>query len=261
MRTNAFTLTISAFVAGIFGFFLRWLQNLNGFDDKGLLIPKAGITTVLLVYTAIVILAFALEKKILFRSANFSGAAAEALGMPNFLIRALSWLIAAVMVIGSLIFMFSSDFAPYPGMQRITGALGIFAGLSLPLIFGGKDEKNGGHGAVASLIPVLFACLWLVTAYRVESENPIRWTYIPAMLAIIALVLSFYYVSAYFYGRAKPGRCLFSLQCAAYLSIITLIDKHSLAEILIFGACAAAALCFSFCIVHNALKAPEESGE
>ncbi len=258
MRTvNAFTLTLASFVAGIFGFFLRWLQNLNGFDDNGLAVPGANITAVFVVYTLIVILAFVLEEKILFRKLHRSSLAAEALKMPNFVIRALSWVIAAIMVLGCLIYMFSSDFSRFPGMQRITSALGIFAGLSIPFIFGGKSEKEGGHGTVASLIPVLFGCLWLVTSYRIQSENPIRWAYAPSMLAIIALLLSFYYIAAYFYGKPKPGRCLFALQLCSYLCIITLIDGHSLAETLIFASGAAAALCLQFSILHNAVTPPE----
>lgn len=255
MRANAFTLTLASFVAGIFGFFLRWLQNLNGFTEDGLLDANASISGVFLVYSIIVVLAFALEERIFFRRLPRSSLAAEALAMPNFIVRALSWLVGAVLIIGSLVFMFTSDYAPYPAMQRVTGALGIFSGVAVPFIVGGKDEKSGGHGSVASLLPVLFCCIWLVSSYRVDAQNPIRWDYAPALLAIIALLLSFYYIAAYYYKKANPARCLFALQTASYLSICVLIDKRPLSEVIIFGACAAACLCLQFTILHNALKA------
>ena len=254
MRANAFTLSLAAFVAGIFGFFLRWLQNLNGFNDKGLPVADAKITGVFLVYSLIVVVFFFLEEKLFFKKLSRSPLAAEAFYKPNIIVRALAILVAAIMIIGSLIFMFSSDFARYPGMQRITGALGIFAGICIPLMLSGKDEKDGGYGSVASLIPVLFCCLWLVTAYRVQSENPIRWSYAPAILAIIALLVAFYYVSAYFYGRAKPARCFFALQLAVYLCMVTLIDGHSLGEILFFGSGAAAGLIVLYVLLGSAMK-------
>ena len=254
MRANAFTLSLAAFVAGIFGFFLRWLQNLNGFDDKGLPVADAKITTVFLAYSAIVVIFFLLEEKLFFKKLNRSPLASEAMANPGFIIRALGILVAAALIIGSLVFMFSSDFARFPGMQRLTGALGIFAGICFPFILSGKNEKDGGYGSLACLVPVLFCCLWLVTAYRVQAENPIRWVYAPAILAIIALLVAFYYVAAYFYGRAKPGRCIFALQMAVYLSMVTLIDSHSLGELLLFGSCAAACLCVIFVLINNAMK-------
>ena len=254
MRANAFTLSLAAFVAGIFGFFLRWLQNLNGFDDKGLPVADARITTVFLVYTAIIVIFFLLEEKLFFKKLNRSALASEAMANPGFIVRALGILVAALLIVGSLIFMFSSDFARFPGMQRLTGALGIFAGICFPLVLSGKNDSEGGYGSVASLVPVLFCCLWLVTAYRVQAENPIRWSYAPASLAIIALLVAFYYVAAYFFGRAKPGRCMFALQMAVYLSMVTLIDGHSIGEVLLFGIGAAACLCIIFVLVKNAMK-------
>lgn len=254
MRTNALSLTLATFVAGIFGFFLRWLQNLNGFNEQGLSVPGASTTAVFTVYTLAVVLAFLLEERFIFKKLSRSASASQALASTGFVIRALSWVIAAVTVLGCLIFMFSSDFARYPNMQRITSVLGIFSGLCLPFIFGGKDEKEGGYGSVAALIPVLFGCLWLITAYRIESENPVRWSYIPAMLGIAALLVAFYYIAAYFYGKAKPARCIFSLQLASYLCIITLIDGHTLAETLLFGAGAGVCLCFLYTLLRNAVK-------
>ncbi len=264
MRKNAFNLTLATAVTGIFGFFLRWLQNLNGFDDNGLAIPGASIAAVFFVYSLAVLALFILEERFYLRKLNRSSLAAEALRTPNFIVRALLMVAAGLMVIGCLIMMFSSDFSSYPGMQRITGALGIFAGLCLPFLSKPKAQnEDGSSGTVACLIPVLFGCMWLVTAYRIESENPILWTYAPAMLAIIALLVSFYYLAAYFYKRAKPARCLLALQISSYLCICTLMDEHSAADTLIFIACIIAALSFQYIIIYNGEREPkaEEKAE
>ncbi len=251
MRNNAFYLTVATFVVGIFGFFLRWLQNLNGFDDGGLAIPGAGITTAFLVYSVLVFLAFLLEERVYLRKLGRGETAAEALHCPGFIVTALAWVIAVGTVIACLVLMFSSDFARFPTMQRIMSALGIFAGLSLPFIFVRKSEAEES-AAIAAVLPVLFGSLWLITAYRVESENPEVWAYAPAILAIIAALIAFYYIAAYFFRRAKPARCLVALQTAAYLNICTLMDEHSGAETLLFAMIAAAMLLFEYVIIHNA---------
>lgn len=255
MQKNAFTLTISSFVAGIFGFFLRWLQNLNGFDDGGLAIPGAGISVTVTVYTILVLVLFFLEEKFYLRKLNRGNTPAEALALPSFIIKLILWAAAFFMVIGSLIYMFSSDFSRFPTMQRITGALGIFAGLCLPFICQRKKAFQEGASAIATVvIPIAFACFWLVTAYRLQSENPILWSYAPHILAIVSILLGFYYIAAYTFSKANPGRCVFFLQCAAYLGIFTLMDKLSAAETFMFIGCSAASLIFQYVIIYNGEK-------
>lgn len=262
MQKNAFNLTLATFVAGIFGFFLRWLQNLNGFDDMGLAIPDATISVAVIIYSILVLIAFLLEERFYLRKLNRSADPAQALSLPNFIVKAVLWVAAAFIAVGSLILMFSSDFARYPALQRITGALGIFAGLCLPFLpRRTAPGQEGGSGVITSLLPVAFACLWLVTAYRVEAENPILWSYAPELLAIVALLVSFYYIAAYFFGRAMPARCIFSLQLSSYLCIFTLMDEHSAAETLVFLGCTAAALIFQYMIIHNGEKEPKAENQ
>ena len=256
MQKNAFTLTISSFVAGIFGFFLRWLQNMNGFDDKGLSIPGATISAVVVVYTVLVLALFFLEEKFYLRKLPRGNTSSEALALPNFLIKVILWVAAGFLVIGSLIYMFSSDFSRFPAMQRITGALGIFAGLCFPFICQRKKAFQEGASSIATvIIPIAFACFWLVTAYRLEAENPILWSYAPHIIAIIAVLLGFYYIAAYSFSNAMPARCIFFLQCAAYFGIFTLMDQLSAAETFMFIGCAAASIIFQYVIIYNGEKA------
>lgn len=260
MQKNAFTLTIATFVTGIFGFFLRWLQNMNGFDDAGLAIPGASISVTVTVYTILVLILFFLEERLYLRKLGRSGEAGEALALPSFVIKVLLWAAAAFMVIGSLIYMFSSDFSRFPTMQRITGALGIFAGLCFPFICKRKNAfQEGGASMAGVIVPVAFACFWLVTAYRIVAENPILWSYAPRILAIIAILLAFYYIAAYAFHRAKPARCIFFLQSSAYFGIFTLMDKLSTAETFMFIACSAVSLIFQYVIINNAEKAAKSA--
>lgn len=254
MRNNAFNLCLTTFVAGIFGFFLRWLQTLNGFEENGLAIPGALTGIVFAVYSVVVLLAFAAINRVYLRKKSLGDKAFEVLRPGNFIPGAVLWAVAVVMAIDCLVLMFSADFARYPTMQRMMSALGIFSALCLPFILQRKAEAEkdeGGIGGIAAVIPVLFGCLWMVTAYRIESENPVLWSCVIEMLAIIAVTLSFYYIAAFFYGRAKPVRGLFIMQLAVYLCMCTLMDNHSGAEKILFGCLAAALLVFEFVLLGN----------
>jgi len=258
MRNNAFTICLTTFVAGIFGFFLRWLQTLNGFDENGLAIPGAATAAVYLVYSVLALCAFALILRFFTGKKVLSDKATEALRTENAIPTLVMWVIAAVMAIACLVLMFSSDFARYPTMQRLMSALGIFSAVSLPLIIRRKAEgEDGGIASIAAVLPVLFGCLWLITAYRVESENPVIWSCALEILAIVAVTLSFYYVAAYFYGRAKPFRGIVMLQLAVYLCMCTLMDEHTGAEKLLFGCLAAAFLVMEYVLLSN-MKEKEE---
>lgn len=252
MRNNAFIACITTLVAGIFGFFLRWLQTINGFEENGLAIPGAATAIVFAAYSVLAVLVFALVVRFALRKNELSPKAAEALHVPNVLHVAAMWAVAALMAIACLVLMFGSDYARFPTMQRMMAALGIFSALCLPFMLNRKAEGDDkGVGAIASLLPILFGCLWLVTAYRVESENPVLWSYVIEILAIIGVTMSFYYLAAFFYGRSKPGRCLVMLQTTVYLCLCTLMDEHSGAEKLLFGAVAAALLVFQFVLMCN----------
>lgn len=262
MRKDAFTFTLTTFVLGIFGFFLRWLQNVNGFEAlTGLAIAGAKTTTVFLVYS-VAALAGMVAMVLLWvrRRCTLSEEGAEALGCSTVFHTAIMWLFAAVIIISCLVLMFASDFARYPTMQRIMSALGILAGVALPFVLPRKKPEEGEGGGIsgtAAIIPILFGCMWLVTAYRVHSENPVLWQYVIEVLAIAAATMGFYYTAAYFYGKAKPGRCLVTVQIAAYFCLCTMTDEHETAEAVLFAVTAAIMLLLQFVIVENAKKKEE----
>lgn len=261
MRKDAFILTLTTFVLGIFGFFLRWLQNVNAFEpDTGLAIVGAATTTVYLFYTvAAVGVMLAMVYLHARRRYRLPEKGAEALVSGTIIHSAVLWLIAAVVVVLSLVLMFGSDFARFPTMQRVMSALGILAGLAIPFTMPrpkaeveGEKADSAGIAGTAAVIPVLFGCMWMVTAYRVHSENPILWQYVIEVLAVVAVTMGFYYVAAYFYGKAKPCRCLVAVQLASYLCLGTLTDEHSTAEGVLFAAMAVLMLVFQFVIIENA---------
>lgn len=252
MRKNAFVICLSTLVAGVFGFFLHWLHILNGFEESGLAIPGALTATVYIVYSFVALALFIVIARVLCRRWELSREGCEAIRGDKFIPRAALWAVAAIMALACLILMFSSDYAPFPTMQRLTAALGIFSAVCLPLIPNRKAEGEENTVApIAAVIPVVFGALWLVTAYRIASSDPVLWSYVIGVLAIMASTLAFYYIAAFFYGRAKPATALVMLPTAAYLCLCTLMDSHSFPEKLLFACLTAAFILFEYLLIDG----------
>lgn len=259
MRKDAFNLCLTTFVLSIFGFFLRWLQNMNAFEpETGLAIAGAKTSVAFVIYSlAALALLVAADRLYLGRRCSL-GKEADSLQCSTVIHKAVLWLGAVLAGIGWLVMMFSADQAAFPTMQRITAALGILAAASLPFVFpSAKAGEGRSLAATAAIIPILFCCVWLVTDYRTHSENPVRWEYIVQVLAVAALTMSFFHLAAYFYNKARPQTCLLFCQIAGYLSMCSLIDELAAVKKLVFAAMALTMLTAQFIIIENG-KAKEE---
>lgn len=255
-------MTITTLVLGIFGAFFRWLQLLNAFEaDSGLAIPGSATSAALVVYLLAAAAVIGVLMFLWLRRYEKSGDAAVALRTSSVLPTVLCWVLGVVMVLAALSLMFSAGAARTPTLQRVFAALAILAGVSLPFIYGRKGETGANPlGSVASLVPVLMSCFWLVFSYKVNSEDPVVWGYAVEVLAIAATTLAFYYVAAYHYGRARPDRAIFTVQLAALLDFTTLADKRSTALTLIFAACALWMLLTQFLLISD-LEEKQPTGE
>lgn len=259
MRKDALTITITTLVLGIFGAFFRWLQLLNAFEaDTGLAKPGAGTSTAFVVYCVAAVAVIVFLMLAWLRRYAYPEDPAGALGSASSLPTVLAGLLGAVILLTALLLIFSADQSRFPVMQRIFSALAILSGVSLPFILGKKAAGADSVGGVVSVVPVLFACFWLVFSYRVNSEDPVLWAYCVEILAIAATALAFYHIAAYFYGRAKPVQALFLVQLAAFLDVTTLSDGRVLGLSVIFAACAAFLLMTEFVMISNLREKPEK---
>lgn len=260
MRKDALTITITTLVLGIFGAFFRWLQLLNAFEaDTGLAKGGAGTSTAFAVYCIAAVAVIVFITLAWLRRRGCPGEAEEALGSASYLPTVLAGLFGAVIVLASLVLMFTADTCHFPTMQRILSALGILAGIAMPFIPGKKAGGEDSVGVIASVVPVLFTCFWLVFSYRINSEDPVLWSYCVEILAIAATTLAFYHIAAYFYGRAKPVRAMFMVQLAAFLDVTTLSDRREMGFSAVFAACAAFMLMAEFIMISNLKDAPAEA--
>lgn len=229
---------VTTLVLGVFGAFLRWLQNAGAYDpETGCITPWHGTTIALLLYCVFAVaLLLAIDLLWLRRYVRSSDAAA--LRCASRLPAVLSWICAGAFVLAACILMFSAAQSRYPLAQRLLGAFGILAGLSFPFLPGKQDGSGHVLGRTAASALTLFCCFWLVCSWRSHSENPEVWVFVMEILAIAASTVAFYYIAAYHFGAGRGGRALPAVQLAAFFDLVTLFDARSTVQrlmILVFA--------------------------
>lgn len=251
MRKDSFKIVIITAVAGVFGMFLRWLQNLNAFEvETGLAVEGAVTTTIMLVYLVVALVLFAVLTWYLLRQFEASKQVAQALKSENKLPALFSRAGAVLLAAAGVAMMFTAHDQPHPLLTRVLAACVIVLAASVPfLTLPTEEEKNGGNPL--ALLGTIFCCVWLVCIYRDHAEDPVLWAFVVEVLAVVANTLSCYELGAYFYGRAKPARALFFAQTAAFLNLCTLTDERSTAAQVLFVVFASGMLLLEYLLLAN----------
>ena len=262
MRKDALKLTVVTLTMGIFGFFFRWVQTLNGFEaETGLPVRGAGSAVFVTVYFLLAALTFAVmavfyrSKYRLLKTAGALRAATAAAGVLCRFAGVLTALICAVL-------LFTAGGERYPVIQRLFAGAGICGGGALYFVCAAGKKHPAGRYAAPVL--TLFLCLWLVRSYKFNAEDPVVGHYAVEILALVFTTLGWYALSAFYYDRAKPARTMFTLELAIFLDIGTLADGHGVLISVLYVLQCAALLCFFFLLVENMQKKtpePEEDGE
>ena len=253
MRKTALTLTVSTLVLGIFGAFLRWLQTMNAFDkETGFPIPGAGTTVVFVIYSIVAVAAFCVVSLFWLGRFDRGTDADRALHCDSIFPFIIGWVLYAAFAAASCVLLFAAGHSRYPVGQRLFGAFGILAGISIPFLF--TKKNGGGFGSVgrsAAVVITLFYCFWLVFCYKLNSEDPILWNYALEILAVTAATAAFYFIAAYFFGAGRGGRALVAVQLGIYLNVATLFDERSTALNILLGVTAAMLLMLEYLLIAN----------
>lgn len=251
MRKDALKMVLITAVAGVFGAFFRWLENINAFEpDTGLMLPAAKTTILLAVYLLAAAALFIVLALMWSRRCSCEKTPAAALRPSTFAPDIICKLCGAAVAVLGIVFMLSSPSARYPSLERLFAAACIFGGAAIMFVTV-KDDGSAAVSRSASLIPVLFCCMWLVRSYKNNAEDPVIWAFLVELLAVIATVMAWYELAAYHYGRARPGAALFFVQAAAFMNITTLSDERPAAMAAMFIIQAALMLMFEFLLVEN----------
>jgi len=252
MQKTALTLTVTTLVLGVFGAFFRWLQLMNAFDEEGFPVAGAGVTVALIVYCVLAVAAICLLTLWWLRRYDRAVTAETALRCANLVPLILGWALCAAMAAASCAVLFTAGRSTTPLLQRLFGAVGILAGLSIPFLFGKKGGSGAGPmGRSAGVVFTIFCCFWCVYGYKSVSQDPIAWNYAFEILAILATTVAAYHVTAYFYGAGKPDRALIALQLGAFLCITVTFEQRPAAMTVILAVCAAAQLLLEYVLISN----------
>ena len=253
MRKYALKMVLITGAAGVFGAFFRWLENINAFEeDTGLMIPNAKTALFMAVYLIAAAALFAALAYVSTKRFACSQEPETALRTHTIVPGLACRLFGAAIMLTGVALMFYAPGQRSPTLARIFASASIFDGVAvifLPLTSDGRSASGGSRGL--SLVPVIFSCIWLVCCYKNNAENPVVWAYLVEILAVMATLMAWYELAAYFYGRAKPFATLFFVQAAAFMDIATLSDERGAAMTVMFAVHAALMLMFEFLLSEN----------
>ena len=248
MRKIGFILAPLAILLGIAGYFLRAHQVATVFDShSGLAVPNAGISIVLMVFSAVVVLLFF---GLSFLAPNREGADfATAFGSGTFMQVILALLAGGMMLLGGgrfVLLMLADDLQISSLVWAGTACL---AGLFLLLL--ALRGPSGRNVAIPASIPVFFISLWLILLHIDQAANPVLLAYVYRLFALAFLLLSLYYIAGFAFRQAKVGRLSFAVAGAVYFTGVTLADGGAVYQSVTLLAFAATALLYLLILTHN----------
>ena len=265
MRKYALTLSCTACVFGAFGVFCRWIQGMTAFDESGLYEPGSfwGIILIIMYLAAFAALAgFALffkRREGLASPPEYGLATAGNTRISIPVAAAISLLMAA----GCVMLFVTAGNEQLAGMLRLLALFGLLCAAGFMGLAAASGRATPAGGAMeaglclASALPVIFCCFWLVVSYRQDADTSVVWSYAPEIIAIAASLLACYYVAGHAYGRPRPFTAIFFCEFGAFACLVTLPDERLLALQIMFFAVAAMQLYWGLLLTINLRSAGE----
>lgn len=265
MRNNALTICCGVCVAGAFGVFTRWMQDLTAFDEHGLYVRGniwGAVLLLLCIAAAGAMLGAIWYLKNHERMVSPAGFGAAHAG--GGVIRRAAWLIIAVfMAVACFALLLTAGSSQYASLLRVLALLGLLAdaGFAGMAAAGGRGEKESSGASplvcLACVLPVAFCCFWLVVSYRQDAATAVVWRYGPEISAIACSLLAFYYLAGHAFGRPRAYTAMFFCACGAFLCFTALPDSRLMALQLLLAGSALMQLFFLASLAANLRRAPE----
>lgn len=250
-------LPLLALAAGAVGFAIRRWNVTAAFEPSGLATPGHPSTYALVSFTVVAAVALILLARLLRGKKETDGSAltyAQAFRLPGVVSLILS--VAAAFAYLGAGFLTLRDYM----LQRTQALLTPEAGFGLQLSITGllmalfslaacvsmiflaarnyKGYRGDGSFSLAPLVPAFFACFWLIDAYRVKAADPVVLAYCFHFLAIMTVMLAFYYSAALSYRSPRQGRALCLSLLAVQLCLTALGDLPSGGQCLLLAGSA-----------------------
>lgn len=233
-----------ALLGGGVGFALRKWQLATGFEpDTALAISGAPAATVLMVFTLCMALLFLLlcrkEGKILSWQTAFAAGEQNTLAATALILSAMLLLVSGGLEImeytvnGASAYAGETAFAKVA--SRILPPLRIALCLgSLPCVFFWSRailQKRGSSQSLSTLEPCILYCVWLISTYQSRAADPVVQDYLYEVFAIVTALLGLYFIAGFSFGNGKPRQAVFFCLTGIYFSLVTLADRHDMADL------------------------------
>ena len=138
-------------------------------------------------------------------------------------------------------------------ITAVTSALAFIALLVVAkLTFRGTKK-----GRLGILLPAISNCLWLMEIYRASAPDPIRWNYVPLLLAIVCGILLYLDWGALYAGICAPRRALWMAGMTVVCSAAALAGSWSFGSAMLLFSQLIAALTVLWCVPKNLRYPPE----
>ena len=141
-------------------------------------------------------------------------------------------------------------------LQVVLALCALLGGVSLILAARGAYRMMGrGRENGALLLPVLLGCVWILEAYRENAPDPVRWDYVPLLVAIAFGLLFYLESAALSFDAGRPRLVLWLAAMTVVTGGAALAAVPGLATAALLLGQTAAALAALWAAPQN-LKAP-----
>lgn len=272
MRKNVL-LPGAALLAGLVGFALRKWELATAFEpDTGLPVSGVPATPALIAWTVLAAALFLLLTRREGEGRPFDETF-SAEGSPLYLT---AFVVSAFLLLASA----GAELVTYPvTIQNILPAeeggsrlalllpglrIGLCAlGFVCVLAIGQNLYRARGKGreSLALLGLCLLFCVWLISDYQGRAADPVILDYVYEVFAIITGLLGIYFLTGYSFQTGKPWRTAAMCLLGTYFSLVTLADRHSLADLLRYAFTALFLVSHAVLLLreHPAGEAPAET--
>lgn len=141
-----------------------------------------------------------------------------------------------------------------------TAATSALAFIAL-LVVAKVTFRNTQKGRLAILLPAVNNCLWLMEIYRDSAPDPIRWNYVPLLLAIVCGILFYLDWAALYAGVCTPRRTLWMAGMTVVFSAAALAGTWSFGSAMLLFSQLIAALTVLWTVPNNLNNPPEPPAE
>lgn len=145
-------------------------------------------------------------------------------------------------------------------LVMVTAATAALSFIAL-LVVTKASFRGTKKGRLAVLLPVVNNCLWLMEVYRAAAPDPIRWNYVPLLLAIVSGILFYLDWAALYAGVCAPRRTLWMAGMTVVFTAAALAGSWSFSSAMLLFAQLIAALAVLWRVPNNLRYPPELPAE